>query len=234
MRAGMKNGVLLAFAAVALTGCIGEAQIASPVTASAAVERLELRGMGGWTRGDFVIGSSHGTFVRSAARGSLFGLVDKVGGGRFTLGGPLVAGTLSGGCDFNEEEVKLGRGVSLTTRPLLYRCGFDRDGRRIDADLVLEAAHDSPGAMIGYQRKGMLFYEGQRIGVRSIHRSEGGKVPTATPLGYAFNVGGREIGAIDLNGLNKTLFVPRDPRLREAVLAASLALSIFWDPADSD
>lgn len=80
----------------------------------------------------------------------------------------------------------------------------------------------------------MLLFDRQLIGIRSIHRFEGGKVPAATPLGYAFSVDGREIGAIDLNGPDKTVFVPRDPRLREAVLAASLALSIFWDPGDSD
>lgn len=147
MKAGMRSGALLAFAA--LTGCMGEARIASPVTASSAVERLELRGMGGGTRGSFAIGDSRGTFVRSAERGSMFGLVEKAGGGRFSVSGPLVSGTLSGGCDFDEGEVKLGRGMSLTTRPLLYRCGFDRDGRRIDADMLLEAAHDSPGAMLG-------------------------------------------------------------------------------------
>jgi hypothetical protein len=39
---------------------------------------------------------------------------------------------------------------------------------------------------------------------------------------------GREIGALDLNGLNKTIFAPRLGPEREAVLAASLALSILW------
>jgi hypothetical protein len=35
---------------------------------------------------------------------------------------------------------------------------------------------------------------------------------------------------VDLNGGTKTIFAPRAGPEREAVLAASLALSILWDP----
>lgn len=77
----------------------------------------------------------------------------------------------------------------------------------------------------------MLVYEGREIAVRSIHRDIAGGLPTSTALGYSFSANGREIGAVDLNGLNKTLYVPRSGPDREAVIVASVALSTFWDPA---
>jgi hypothetical protein len=67
--------------------------------------------------------------------------------------------------------------------------------------------------------------------VHSIHRDGGGGLPSPNALGYSFSVDGREIGAVDLNGLNKTLYVPSTGPDREAVIAASVALSTFWDPA---
>jgi hypothetical protein len=218
---------------MALSGCIEEAHIASPSAVASSTERLELRGMGGARKGNFELGSSSGEFMRSSRELGGFGFVDKAGGGSFTLTGPLVDGELSGRCRFHEQEVSLGSNVSVLSAPVIYSCVFDRGGRPIEADLVLEQASDSAAAMARYERKGELRFEGQRIALRSIHHFEGGKLPTRTPLGYSFSENGREIGAIDLNGGNKTIFAPRDQRQREAIVAASLALSVFWDPADS-
>jgi len=59
----------------------------------------------------------------------------------------------------------------------------------------------------------------------------GGSLPNGTPLGYSFDVAGRQVGAVDLNGRNKTIYAPRQPGPeRDAVLMAALALSVFWDP----
>lgn len=221
----------LALAGAALTGCVKDARIAMPSELAPRTERVALRGMGAGTRGDFDLGGAPGSFVRGAGRASGFGLVRKQGGGRFSVAGP--AGALSGGCDFREEAVKLGDGVQLTARPFAYRCDFERDGRPIAAVLTLDEARGGAAAF-RHARTGSLNFEGRRIGIKSIHHFEGGKLPTLTPLGYAFEADERQIGAIDLNGTDKILFVPRDPRQREAVLAASLALAILWDPADSD
>ena len=226
-----KTILALALAGAALAGCVKEARIALPSDVAPRTERVDLRGMGAGTKGRFDLGGSPGQFVRGAGRASGFGLVHKAGGGRFSVAGP--AGELSGGCDFREEAVKLGDGVQVTARPFAYRCDFARDGRPIDAVLRLDAARGGAAAF-RYARTGTLSFEGQRIGISSIHHFEGGRMPTLTPLGYAFAAEGGPIGAIDLNGTDKILFVPRDPRQREAVLAASLALAILWDPADSD
>jgi hypothetical protein len=109
---------------------------------------------------------------------------------------------------------------------------FHRNGRPMAAELVLADPKPALGTLHGRaERFGRLYIEGREIAIRSIHRDERGGLATPTALGYMFEAGGREVGAIDMNGPDKTLYVPRDPQLREAVIAAGLALSIFWDPA---
>lgn len=221
-----------ALAAAALSGCVREARIAVPSDVAASTERLELRGMGGGTRGSFRLGTSAGRFTRSSERAGAFGalLVTKGGGGSFAVS--LPGGELSGECGFREREVNAGP-VSVTTRPFVYRCGFRRDGRPIDAELTIEESHVSAGALLSKrERRGTLFFEGREIALRSLHRDAGGGLPTAAPLGYAFDGAGRQIGAVDLNCGNKTLFVPSAGPDRDAAIAAGLALSILWDPAE--
>ena len=85
--------------------------------------------------------------------------------------------------------------------------------------------------MAGRTRAGELRLGQLTVAIRPIHQAQGGGLPTDMPLGYAFDVGGRQIGAVDLNGTNKTIYAPRQPGSeRDAVLMASLALSVFWDP----
>jgi hypothetical protein len=62
--------------------------------------------------------------------------------------------------------------------------------------------------------RGVLLFEGQRIGLRSIHTFGAGKLPTAAPLGYGFDAEGEAIGAVDLNGLHKTIHAPARGRDR--------------------
>jgi hypothetical protein len=122
--------------------------------------------------------------------------------------------------------------ISVTSGRLVFHCDFARGGRPIDANFVISDPSSAWGTVHGRdERTGMLVYEGRKIAVHSIHRDVAGGLPTPTALGYSFSADGREIGAVDLNGLNKTLYVPRNGPDREAVIAASVALSTFWDPA---
>ena len=76
-----------------------------------------------------------------------------------------------------------------------------------------------------------MLFPPKPTGVPGLDTVLGGGLPTGMPLGYAFDVGGRQIGAVDLNGTNKTIYAPSRPGPeRDAVLMASLALSVFWDP----
>jgi hypothetical protein len=232
----MKNTILLAAAAsLTLSACtIRGGRIAVPPGFASTTERLELRGMGGGTSGDFRLAGVPGSFSRSADRLGIFDplLVRNGGGGSFTLAASPLGPQLSGRCRYRESEVSVGP-ISVTPGRLGYHCVFRSEGRPLAAELVLFDPKSALGTVHGRsERVGYLSIEGREIGIRSIHRDQRGGLPTPTPLGYIFDSGGLEVGAIDVNGPNKTLHVPRDPQLREAVIAAGLALSIFWDPAD--
>jgi hypothetical protein len=233
----MKNAILLAAAAASLTlsACsVREGRIAVPPAFGATTERLELRGMGGGRSGDFRLAGVPGSFSRSADRLGIFDplLVRNSGGGSFTLAASPLGPQLSGRCRYREREINAGP-ISVTPGRLGYHCLFRSQGRPLAAELVLIDPKSALGTVHGQSRRvGYLAIEGREIGIRSIHRDARGGLPPPTPLGYIFDADGLEVGAIDVNGTNKTLHVPRDPQFREAVIAAGLALSIFWDPAD--
>ncbi len=231
----MTNGIKMLAAlaaAISLAGCVQEARIAMPSDLAARTERLELSGIGGSGTGSLRIGQSTGRFSRSAEQWALFATTKRTGDGSFSVAGPEVGGELSALCDYGEREVNVSI-VSVTTDRLVYSCDFAREGRPIAAKLVLEERQDKVRTLIS-RRVGSLRFEGQDIGIRSINEFEGGKLPTPSPLGYMFDVGGAEIGAVDLNGSPKIIHAPADPKLRQAMIAASLALAVFWDPADVD
>lgn len=219
---------------VALSACsVREARIETTPALAVSTERLDLSGMGIGERGSFRLGSSSGTFTRSADRLGIFDplLVRHKGAGSFRLQASQVAPDLAGRCSYREGIVNVGP-LSVTPDRLVFHCDFAREGRPIEASLVIADPKSTWGAAHGRdERIGTLVYEGRQFAVRSIHRDASGGLPTPHALGYSFSAEGREIGAVDLNGPNKTLHVPRTGPEREAVIAASVALSTFWDPA---
>jgi hypothetical protein len=217
-------------ASAALAACSG-ARIAVPSDALATTEQLKLTGMGGWQDGPMRLGASEGRFSRRATQTNVFNtFVRNAGGGSFEIAGPEIAGNAGGRCGFDERELNLG-GVVVPNGRLTYRCEFRRDGRPVAGGLFLAEVPSGSGVLAGSTRAGHIQLGELRVGIRPIHRSAGGGLPTGMPLGYAFDLGNRQIGAVDLNGTNKTIYAPRQPGLeRDAVLMASLALSVFWDP----
>lgn len=216
-------------------GGIREAQIAIPAELASETQVLHVRGLGGASSGSFTLGSSKGRFTRSAER---LGLLDPLvvrnrGRSTFSLSGSEVSGQLSGRCGYGETQANFGE-LTATPKRLAYSCRFSRDGDPIAAELVLRETSESIGSLFSKrERRGILFFEGVRIEFRSLHRDRGGGLPMATPLGYAFYQDGRQIGAVDLNGSRKRIHAPKAGQHREAVIAASLALSVFWDPAEA-
>lgn len=226
----MRSFILLT-ASLALAGCVREARIAMPGELAAA-ERIALTGMGGWERGSFRLGASEGRFTRAATSGEVGGFTRNAGGGTIRARGPELNGEVEAACRYDETELDSG----LLTAPigrLAYRCRFTRDGRPLDGGLVLAEVPTSRSPLAGRSRAGTLDLDGRRLGIRAIHDMEGGALPSGTPLGYRFDVDGRPVGAIDLNGTDRTIYAPPSGPDRQAVLAAALALSIFWDPGST-
>ncbi len=219
--------------AVLASGCVREARIAMPSDVQARTERIELTGMSGWERGDFRLGTAPGTFTRRSTQTRLDDFyVENIGGGSFDVAGAETGARLSGRCGFHEEEFDTGAIVAPGLR-LAYGCEFARDGRPLRGGLLLREVPTSRSLLAGRTRAGELEVGDLTLRVRAIHDMEGGAVPSGSPLGYAFHIDGRQVGAVDLNGPNKTVYAPVEPGpVREAVLLASLALSVFWDPGE--
>jgi hypothetical protein len=219
-------------AASIVSGCVRDAEIALPSDLRASAERIELTGMGPFPSGSFRLGLSQGRFTRSAGtERRLDTFVSNFGGGSFVAHGADFGGQVAGRCGFDEKEVDIGIAV-LPTERLYYGCSFSRQPGGTSGGLMLTEVPTSGSILAGRTRAGQVAYGPLRLEVRAIHDMEGGRLPSGTPLGYAFFDRGRQIGAVDLNGLDKTIFAPRSGLEREAVLAASLALSVFWDPGD--
>lgn len=224
---------VIAAGSVVLSGCTGGANIAISPSLAASTERLSLRGMGGGERGAFQLGSSEGRFTRNA-RQDVHGrglTVRNYGGATFKAGGPEFGGQLEAMCDFEEEEHNVGA-VTVAGLRFAYRCAFRRSGV-LSGGLVLEEVPTNPGKILsGRTRAGEVHLNGKVLNIRPIHRLEGSRLAGGTPVGYAFDIEGKEVGAVDLNGLNKSVYAPPPGQLREAVVAASLALSVLWDPVE--
>ena len=217
-----------ALAATMLSGCVRDARIAMPSGLAAETDRIEMAGLGFSRSGDFTLGASRGDFHRAAASHSDGLHVWNRGGGRFAVSGPEVNGSLAGNCRYAEDLVELG-GFELTDARFEYHCRFERAGEPVEGRLVLAQIARSPGRLLSAEtRGGFLDYDGRTLGITAIHDMEGGRIPSGTPLGYAFHLDGRQIGAIDLNGGSKTIYAPRSGPDREAVLAAAMALAILW------
>jgi|GEM_PF-2114202 len=230
----MKTILLIAAAAASLSACtIREARIAMPSELAASTERLVLSGISGGRSGRFRLAGAGGTFQRTADRLAILDplLVRHSGGGRFEVEAAPGVAPLEGRCSYREGQVNAGP-IAVTPRRLDFHCAFARDGRPIAAELVLADPQGPLGTLHGRsEREGVLQFEGETIEIRSIHRDRGGGLPNATALGYLLSVGGEAVGAVDLNGGVKTVFAPVSGPRRDAVLAAAIALSIFWDPA---
>lgn len=218
--------------AAGLGGCTA-ARIEVPSTLAATGQRLELAGMGFGQGGDFTLGASSGTFTRHALSASdphILGsdeIASFFGDGSFSVRGADFDGRVEGECRYLEAEATAGP-ATVTTIPFRYRCSFSRDGRPLQASLVLHAAPRAVGPLTAETRMGWLEIDGRHFRIEPIHQSPQLGIPTSEPLGYRFVGSNSDVGAIDLNGERKTIYVPVGGPDREAVLIGSLALSVLW------
>ena len=218
-----------------LAACsVSAARMALSAGVSQSTTKIAITGMGGGQSGSFTAGTSSGRFSRRADR---LGVMDPLfvsnhGGSSFDLAGPDVTGALSARCGFARQQMNVGV-VSITPSQLRYGCQFRRDGQPLAATLELQGRGGVLGAVDGREaRAGVFQYDGVRLNIRSVHRAAGSPLPLPQPIGYSFSHEGREIGAVDLNGPDKRVHAPIEPRLREATLVAAMALAVFWDPAE--
>ena len=229
----LKPGVVLLSAAAGALGACGvikPARMAVPAGLDAATDHVTITGLGASPRGEYRVADHGGSFTRSATRLSFFDMAAtdraKV---TFSISGPLLAGPVNGRCGLAQRTVNINV-VTFTPRPLQFDCSFDGVP---GATLVLQEASDGLAGNLGQaQRRGYIEVAGTRLALRSAHHVQGSPLPLAAPIGYVFEVDGRAVGAIDLNGTTPDVLLPKGGSARQAALLAAVALALVWDPAN--
>lgn len=227
-----------AAAAFALGACasIPPARMALPQSLTSGAEQVSVTGMGGGQRGSFVADQHSGTFVRSETRLAFFDPLyeRRDGSTSFSVRGPAISGEIDLSCRMRERTVTLGL-FSVEAEPTAYRCDFTHEGRAIPARFELQAHREGLGGMMmREERRGEIALDRAVLQIRSVHNLQGSPFQLATPIGYVFESDGVVVGAVELNGVPVINYAAgTDQSTRRAVLIASLALGLFWDPADS-
>jgi hypothetical protein len=226
---------IAAFAALAasLSGC-GAIRAAHMVMPSelAAAETIPIESIGYGRSGDFRVDGYTGIFTRSADRLRFGDTYQRRSGHTdFALHVPMTGQNLEARCDMREATIQIGI-IAATPQRMAYGCDFTSGGRPVAAGFELrEVVHGIE--TLKRERAGVMALGGIRVVIRSVHRLQGAMFDTAEPIGYVFEAEGRTIAALSLNGQPKIhLAALSDRDTRTAVVAASVALALFWDPAN--
>lgn len=229
--------ILAASAALAAVGCasIQSARMATP-PALASGETVPVTGVGGGRSGAFAAGPFSGAFTRSASRLAFFDPLYERRDGRtaFTVSGPGINGNLAVSCRMRERTITVGV-ISFEPHKMAYGCEFSQEGQAVPAQFELLAHRAGLGGMaMRQERRGEITLDGVVLQIRSVHDLQGSSIPMGTPIGYLFEQEGAAVGAVELNGAPVVIYGPNtDQATRRAVLVASLALGLLWDPAES-
>jgi len=216
--------------ALAACGAIQPARMAIPAGLDATTDRVTITGLGGLPRGEYRVGEYGGAFTRSATRLSFFEMVatDRAKA-TFSVSGPGWARPLNARCGLAQRTANINV-VTFTPRPLQYDCSFDGVP---GATLVLQESSEGTAGGLGQaQRRGYIEVASTRLTLRSVHQVQGSPLPLEAPIGYVFEVVGRVVGAIELNGTTPAVLLPKDGDVRQAALLAALALALVWDPSN--
>ncbi|MBX3638115.1 MAG: hypothetical protein KF683_22310 [Rubrivivax sp.] len=225
---GALAGASLA-AALLAAGCaaIQPARMQLPASLSAATPET-VQGIGGGRSGSFRLGDAQGRYERRGDRLSLFETWARSSADVSYKLTRADGGEVTASCRGRQAELSAGI-IAGRTQPFELVCTW----RGSDAVLRLSDPGGFAGANAGTsnERRGMLTAAGAQIELRSVHRIEGSALPLAQPIGYVFSHGGREIGALEINGKTPRLWRPATgDALREPVTLAALALALLWDP----
>jgi hypothetical protein len=230
----------LLFAAVstlAIAGCaaIQPARMAMPQNLASSAVTVPVTGIGAGRSGAFRIGPYSGRFTRSDERLGIFDPVFERRDGRtdFELTGPEIVGSIRVACRAQERTVSLGV-LSVEAQPMAFSCDIASAGFE-PARLEVRAHREGMGGrLMRQERRGEITLDGATLRIRSVHDVEGSGIQLATPIGYVFDQDEASVGAVEING---SPIVSYDPAVsssaRQAILIASVALGLFWDPAES-
>jgi hypothetical protein len=226
----MSRCVPIAMLAVAtLAGCVTVARMVVPAGMSERAERVEVTGLGTGTRGRTAVLGQSLEFTRGATRLALFDETVVTDRGRVDFS--LQAGGQPAwpvNCGMKQRSVTLGV-LGFDAKPFAFECTL---GGVTPATLSVQESRAGVRTLKA-ERRGELRFDGRIVALRSVHEVQGGALPLAVPIGYAFEEAGRPVAAVEINGVTPVLLLPGagDASLRQRVLQAALALALLWDPA---
>lgn len=224
--------------ATLITGACSAIQPAAmrlPSGLSVSSARLPFDGIDVGTHGRFTVGAYIGGFERSGQRLAFFDVLERnYGHAEYVLEGPAISSTIEARCRFSERLIDLDF-VEFKPKKMAYRCDYTAEGRPIPARFELQEVHQGlAGALSKNERYGEIALGGETVQIRSVHKIVGSPIVMANPIGYIFEQDGNPVGAIELNG-SPVLFMADtgDQDLARTITIASVALAVFWDPAES-
>jgi hypothetical protein len=214
-----------------------EARMELPDDLAARVERLSVEGFGGRNEGNYTLGELGGEFTRIESRWAVADPVYAQNRGKssFSLSGPGLASSVAGTCEMRRASVTVGI-VTFDPDKMTYQC--DLAGSSEAPLLVLgQPKPDNFRARVlaRAERRGEARFGGVTLAVQSVHRYDGSRLQSQTPVGYLLAIGDRAVGAVELTDVDPAVYLPAAEAadVRAAVIVTALALAVLRDPATS-
>jgi len=213
-------------------GAIQPARMALPPALESGAEKIVITGLGGAPRGQFRVGGDSGSFTRSASRLAVFDALyeGESAVASFTFDGSV---RVQAACAMKRRTANVGV-LTYEFKPMVFDCDFK--GAPPPASLELRESRSSSRVQsMRRERSGEVAVGGARLQLRSVHDIAGSALPVAAPIGYLFERDGRNVAAVEINGTEPAILLASGSGLdeRQAVVLASLALALLWDPKET-
>jgi hypothetical protein len=148
----------------------------------------------------------------------------------FTVTAPSLTQPVAGSCEGKEGMVHI-LGITFDRDDIYYDCTYQRGGGTESFKLVLSKGSLGKRITGGAQRAADMTWGG-KVYRAETRRIGGFPVALTGVSGYAISQGGVDVGALDLNGIRPTFYLPlAGSPDRDAVAVMALTLFFFQDPA---
>ncbi|WP_159736907.1 hypothetical protein [Vibrio atypicus] len=231
----MKKHIAILFSILGLTACGSLAIMDKSEAIKAQPELLiktdgDLWGLGG--DGQFTMGGLYeGKYSRDASSSTWFNTISTKDGSmgaeitRKDNGESWVLNCSGGGTSVNVGMMQFGGNAP-------YTCDISSKGQSVGNFTI--AAEDKM-INFGTEKKetGHININGKRFEVETVHTSTNLMMPLENPLGYSFKLNGKEVAAVQTNGILTVQWLPEMSQEQQDVLAVgAIASALSWRPAE--